>query len=157
MSAREITIEEIVAYVLDTFSGVVEETNWGERALFYNPDRRLPKGVYLLTFKERDGENDSASAIRPGDFRLNLGISKEAFAERFGEVPARPSAGGVVQTGHDFTQRDRITPHPVYGWMRWISVVNPTRGTFDEIKPLLEGAYELATEKYRRRLRRTGH
>jgi hypothetical protein len=25
---------------------------------------------------------------------------------QFGEVPARPAAGGVVQTGHDFSQPD---------------------------------------------------
>jgi hypothetical protein len=58
----------------------------------------------------------------------------------------------VVQTGHDFSQRDRILPHPVYGWMCWIAVVNPTHNTFEEVKPLLSGAYERAVERYRSRM-----
>jgi hypothetical protein len=37
------------------------DVNWGERGIFYNPDRVLKKGVYVLTIKEKDGENDSAS------------------------------------------------------------------------------------------------
>ena len=117
MSDEVISIEEVIAYSLDTFPGLIEDRNWGERSLFYNPDRQLPKGTYFLTFKERDGAHDSASRIRPGDYRLNVGISKVAFTNRFGAVPARPAAGGVVQTGHDFSQPDRIVPHPIYMWL----------------------------------------
>jgi hypothetical protein len=152
MSDKVISIEEVIAYSLDTFPGLIEDWNWGERSLFYNPERRLPKGTYFLTFKERDGANDSASRIRPGDYRLNVGISKVAFTDRFGSLPARPAAGGVVQTRHDFSQRDRILPHPVYGWMCWIAIVNPTHETFEEVKPLLSGAYEWAVERYRSRM-----
>ena len=152
MSDEIISIEEIIAYSLDTFPGLVEDWNWGEQSLFYNSGHRLPKGTYFLTFKERDGANDSAAGIRPGDYRLNVGISKAAFTDRFGAVLARPAAGGVVQTGHNFTQRDRILPHPVYGWMCWIAIVNPTQETFEELKPLLSGAYERAVERYRRRM-----
>ena len=79
MSDEVISIEEVIAYSLGTFPGLIEDWNWGERSLFYNPDRQLPKGTYFLTFKERDGANDSASRIRPGDYRLNVGISKVAL------------------------------------------------------------------------------
>ena len=152
MPDKVISIEEIIALSLVTFSGLIEDWNWGERSLFYNPHRQLPKGTYFLTFKERDGANDSASRIRPGDYRLNVGISKAAFTDRFGAVPARPAAGGIVRTGHDFSQLDRILPHPVYGWMCWIAIVNPTYETFEQIKPLLSGAYERAVERYRSRM-----
>jgi hypothetical protein len=151
ISDEVISIEEIIAYSLDTFPGLIEDRNWGERSLFYNPDRQLPKGTYFLSFKERDGANDSASKISPGDYRLNVGISKAAFINRFGAVPARPAAGEVVQTGHDFSQQDRILPHPVYGWMWWIAILNPTHETFEEIKPLLSEAYERAVERSRSR------
>ena len=51
--------------------------NWGEMGVFYNPGKKLPKGIYILTFKEKDGPNDKASNVdRKGVFRLNLGISK---------------------------------------------------------------------------------
>jgi hypothetical protein len=152
MSDEVINIEEVIAYSLTTFPGLIEGWNWGERSLFYNPERQLPKGTYILTFKEKDGANDSASRIRPGDYRLNVGISKAAFTDRFGAVPERPAAGGVVQTGYDFSQPDRILPHPVYGWMCWIAIVNPSHETFEEGKPLLSGAYERAVERFRSRM-----
>jgi uncharacterized protein DUF6194 len=36
--------------------------------------------------------------------------------------------------------------------MCWIAVVNPTYETFEEVKPLLSGAYERAVERYRSRM-----
>jgi hypothetical protein len=50
MSDEVISIEEVIAYSLDNFPGVIEDWNWGERSLFYNPERQLPKGTYFLTF-----------------------------------------------------------------------------------------------------------
>jgi hypothetical protein len=147
-----LTVEQIVGYAKETFQGVVDDRNWGERALFYNPDQKLPKGIYFLTFKEKNGANDSASQIIAGQYRLNIGISKAAFTDRFGGIPVRPPAGGVVNTGHDFTACDTITPHPVYGWMSWIAVKNPSSTTFDELKPLLAEAYKLAVEKFGKRV-----
>jgi hypothetical protein len=52
MSDEVISIEEVIAYSLEHFPGVIEDWNWGERSLFYNPERQLPKGTYLLTFKQ---------------------------------------------------------------------------------------------------------
>jgi hypothetical protein len=153
MSDEVISIEEIVAYSLDTFPGLIEDWNWGERSLFYNPDRQLPKGTYFLSFTEKDGANDSSSRLRPGDYRLSVGISKAAFTNRFGAVPARPTAVGVVQTGHNFGQHDRILPHPIYGWMCWIAILGPTHEIFEETKPLLSEAYGfLHTRHHRARL-----
>lgn len=146
------SIDQIVEYALNAFPGVQDDCNWGERALFYNPSRQLPKGVYFLTFKEKDGANDKASQIEPGYYRLNVGIPKSAFIARFGRIPARPSAGEVVNTDHDFTISDVITPHPVYGWMSWIAVKNPTLRTLDELKPLLSEAYQLAVSKFKKRI-----
>ena len=140
-----ITINEIVEYVQQTFPDVHDNCNWGERALFYNPGQQLPKGIYLLTFKEKDGANDNASKISPGHYRLNIGISKKAFIGLFGRIPSRPVAGGIVDSGHDFTKDNVITPHPVYGWMNWIAVKNPAHETFDSLKPLLTEAYQMAT------------
>lgn len=151
---KTITTEQIFTRILKTFDGVIEDKNWGERGLFYNPGHVLPKGVYILTVKERDGPNDKASNVdRSGVFRLNLGISKAAFVDLFGSVPARPPAGTVVATGHDFTQLDLIMPHPVYGWMSWIGVLNPSEETFQTLMPLITEAVDLARKKYRKRLR----
>jgi len=151
------TIEDIFSHVLNTYDGVVEDWNWGERALFFNPNRSLPKGIYVLTVKEKDGPNDKASKVdRPGVFRLNLGISRSSFRDLFGEVPARPHAGGIVNTGHDFTQIDHIMPHPVYGWMSWIAVLNPSRETFKRLEPLIDEAIAIAKMKFKNRTRGKG-
>jgi len=86
-----------------------------------------------------------------GVFRLNIGISKQTYWSLFGPQPARPAAGGVVETGHDFTVLDQLLPHPVYGWMSWVSVLNPSATTFETVKPLLAEAYDLAVGKFAKR------
>lgn len=151
----ELSIEDMFEYCLSNFEGLVEDRNWGERGIFYNPEGLLPKGVYVLTFKEKDGPNDNASKVdREGVFRLNLGISKHSFVELFGSIPKRPGAGEIVATGHDFTKLDCITPHPVYGWMSWLACLNPSIQTFESLKPLISEGVELARQKYAKKMKK---
>lgn len=145
-------IRAITAYITDTFADVHPTTVWGETAFFYNPRRLLPRGVYFATLKDRDGNNDRASKLlRPDVYRLNIGISPTSYRTLFGPPPARPRAGGVVNTGHDFSALNELLPHPVYGWMSWVSVLNPTTSTFETVKPLLAEAYALAVGKFAKR------
>ncbi|WP_435259995.1 DUF6194 family protein [Thioclava sp. FR2] len=46
-----------------------------------------------------------------------------------------------------------ISPHPVYGWMSWIAVLNPSRVTFATLVPLIDEAVGIAAEKFKRRKR----
>ena len=150
----QLLIEDIIDYTISNYTGVVENNNWGERGLFYNPSGKLPKGIYILTFKEKDGPNDKASNVdREGVYRLNLGLSKETYRSLFGERPQRPSAGEIVDTGHDFEKLDEIMPHPVYGWMSWIGVLNPSDRTFEKLKPLIDEGIELAKIKYAKKVK----
>lgn len=127
---------------------------WGERSLFYNPGQRLPRGVYFATIKQKDGENDRASQLdRDGVFRFNLGTSKPLFFERFGPPPPRPGKGQVIEGPWDFTQLDVVTPHPVYGWMSWVSVLNPSEPTLAEISPMIDAAFAKAKAAFDRKLR----
>jgi hypothetical protein len=143
----------IAQYIQKTFVDVYPIAAWGETSYFYNPERMLPRGIYFATLKEKDGQNDSASNLNRSDvFRLNIGISKLTYRSLFGQQPSRPHAGGVVDTGHDFTALDQLIPHPVYGWMSWVSVLNPSAVTFEAIKPLLIEAYGLAVSKHRKRI-----
>jgi hypothetical protein len=112
--------------------------------------------VYFCTFKERDGENDRASALtREGVFRVSIGISLETYVQRFGPRPARPAKGGVVNTGHDFAALDVLTPHPVYAWMGWVQILSPTASSYAEVRPLIEEAHRLAVAKFDGRQRRS--
>ena len=143
---------EITRYITDTFPDVNAIAAWGETSFFYNPGRTLPRGVYFATLKEKDGANDRASNLqRPEVFRLNIGVGKATYRSLFGEPPSRPIAGGIVETGHDFSELDTLLPHPVYAWMSWVCIVSPTASTFEEIKPLLAEAYAVAVSKHARR------
>ncbi|MBP7979872.1 MAG: hypothetical protein KAZ04_05245, partial [Sebaldella sp.] len=80
--------DDILDYCIKNLKGTVLIETWGEKAVFYNPGNILKKGVYVLTIKEKDGENDKASGLDRKDiFRVNLGLRKEAFIKLFGEIP----------------------------------------------------------------------
>ncbi|MCL1786622.1 MAG: DUF6194 family protein, partial [Defluviitaleaceae bacterium] len=145
-------LQAIFDHCLQAFDGTILAKNWGESGIFYNPGNVLTKGVYMLTVKEKDGENDSASHInRAGVYRLNIGIRKSTFTQMFGHIPKRPAAGCVVDMNYDFTALDTIMPHPVYGWMGWICVLSPSAQTFEALKPLMHESYAFAQEKFRKR------
>lgn len=141
--------KEIIENILTDYDGLVVNTNWGEEGLFYNPEQKLVKGIYLMTFKEKDGKNDKSSHLdRLGVYRLNVGISKNSFVRLFGSIPSRPKSGGVIDLMFDFSKLDCILPHPIYAWMSWICVLNPSKETFEKLKPLINEGYNLAKEKY---------
>ena len=144
--------DEILDYCLSSLEGTTLVESWGEKGVFYNPNHILKRGVYVLTVKEKDGANDRSSNLnRQGIYRVNLGLRKTTFQNLFGDIPARPAAGGVVEMPYDFTAADCLLPHPVYAWMGWISILNPSESTFNECKPLLQEAYEFAIEKFKKR------
>lgn len=144
--------KEILEYCLGNLQDVVLTESWGEKGIFYNPQNVLKRGVYVLTLKEKDGENDSSSNLDRTDiFRVNLGVRKNTFVDLFGEIPKRPGKGGTVDMDFDFTELDKLLPHPVYAWMGWICVLNPSVKTFEILKPLIREAYEYATEKFEKR------
>ncbi len=136
------TPDSIIEHLLDRFEGTRVVEAWGERSIFYNPGLMLPRGVYFATVKEKDGENDKASHLdRAGVFRLNVGTTKPLFLERFGPPPSRPGKGGVVDGPWDFTATDTLMPHPVYGWMSWVAVLNPSNETLTIMNEIIEAAF----------------
>lgn len=143
---------DIFVYSLAMLDNVVLAKNWGEWGIFYNPNKVLKKGVYILTIKEQDGENDKSSNLQRNHvYRMNICLRKETFIKRFGFLPKRPLAGGVVKMDFDFTALDVIMPHPVYAWMGWICVLNPSDETFEELKSLILESHEFAKEKFSKR------
>ena len=148
------TPDEILNYCLKNLEGTVLISSWGERGIFYNPGAKLKRGVYVLTVKEKDGENDKSSRLdREGVYRVNLGLRRETFRRLFGPLPQRPPKGGVVELSCDFTAPDALLPHPVYAWMGWACALNPSPRTFEALKPLIEESYEYAKEKYAKRVK----
>jgi len=55
--------DEIIDFLLAEYSDTKAVSAWGESSIFYNPNNRLPRGVYFATLKDKDGENDRASSL----------------------------------------------------------------------------------------------
>lgn len=146
------TSNEILEYCLKNLDGTILVNSWGEHGIFYNPGGNLKRGIYVLTVKEKDGDNDKSSKLDREDvYRVNLGVRKDTFSKMFGQTPKRPDKGCVVDMDYDFSSIDTLLPHPVYAWMGWICVLNPSESRFEELKPLIQEAYEYAKEKYAKR------
>ncbi|WP_316015873.1 DUF6194 family protein [Roseobacter sp. HKCCA0434] len=123
-------------------SDLVATDSWGETGLFLNPGGGLKRGVYVATVKTKDGANDRASALdRPGIFRLNIGVPPAVCEALFGRRPTRPSRRGIVNTRHDFAATDTLTPHPVYGWMGWVAILNPSERRWPHLAELIDAAH----------------
>jgi Family of unknown function (DUF6194) len=145
--------EQILRELLTLDPALRRERYYGERAIFYNPDRAAPLAVIFASIKDRDGPNDRAAALsRPGVYRLAFGLTRPTFARLFGSVPARPARGEVVALpSYDLTRLDELTPHPVYAWMSWVQILSPTAPRFALLQPLLAESLQLARERWSRR------
>src|SRR6266487_2103918 len=131
----------IADYILNTFAGVETMTALGYTFFFYGSDRMLP----FTTIATADNEGDRVSNLdRPGVFRLNIGVSKQTFQVLFG-------TGKVDVSAYDFTALDTIMPHPDYAAQSWLCVLNPGDTTFQQLRPLLSEAYDLAVRRAARR------
>ena len=144
--------KQVVEKIIGKFEGVIPKASWGETSLFYNPGKLLPNGVYFCTIKERNGDNDKASNLdRYNIYRLSIGIGNENYESLFGVKPKRPSKGCIIDTDHDFTQLNTLMPHPIYGWMSWVQILNPSEQMFEDIFPYLEESYLNAVNKFNRK------
>lgn len=159
----------ITQYITDTFDGLdvvvasraagSPEVAWGDIFFFYDPGRDLPpdRRFPFATIVTKDyADFDCASNLnRPSVFRLNVGVSKETYRSLFGAQTSLSGAGGDVNGGYDFTALDQLLPHPVYGRMHWVCVLNPSAATFQAVvRPLLAEAYDLAVSKDAKRVTR---
>ncbi len=83
-------------HIVGSFADIHHISAWGGTSFFYNPAGKLPRAIYFVTIKDKDGDNDRASNLqRPGVFCLNIGISKPTYRVLFGPQPVPPAAGGT--------------------------------------------------------------
>ncbi len=145
---------ETIAGYLDVLDGIVGKRSWGEIAWFHNPGGVFASGAYVATIKLRDGPNDNASRLdADGAMRLNFAMPRADFIARFGQPPLRPPKGGSIEGPWDLAARDRLQPHPVYGWMCWAAIANPSAARAESLKPLLLEAWFRAAERSAARLK----
>jgi hypothetical protein len=124
--------------------GGAPEVAWGDHFYFYDPDRILePTKKFpfaTIVIKDYPGFDEASNLNRPGVYRLNIGVSRPTFDRLF-------ESGA----SHDFTELDRLIPHPVYAKNHWVSVLNPSQSTLASLQPLLVEAHGIAKARYERR------
>ena len=148
-------------HVLDTvraFDGVHElapapgsrfpRIAWGDHFFYYAPDERTPSNTQpYATIVTKDYPGDDASRLdEAGRWRVNIHVGRMRFLELLGEDPR--SFGD-----RDFAVADEILPHPVYGALGWVAVVNP-HDLVETVCGLLRDAHDDAARRFSRRQRR---
>jgi hypothetical protein len=137
--------DEITSWITTTHPDTVIARTMS--ATFFSlDDRHWPNFATIVTTDEHDMGTPSRLA-RKGVFRLNIGVGKATFERVVGD------AGDAEATGTlDYAALDTFVPHPVYAKQRWIGILNPSRRRFeDEVKPLIEEAYQRLAQPRRRR------
>ncbi|MFF1560599.1 DUF6194 family protein [Streptomyces sp. NPDC058279] len=117
------------------------EVAWGDAFFFYAPEGRVPGNVQPYgTIVSKNYPDDTASDLDPPDRRrVNVHVDRAAYRELIGEGP------------HDYTAVDQVLPHPVYGALGWICVVNPGERTTGTLLRLLRSAHDAARCRFERR------
>ncbi|GCE15687.1 DUF6194 family protein [Tengunoibacter tsumagoiensis] len=157
---------QISHYLTEILEGVDVVMDAGNSFFFYNPDSGPDSSIPpdhrfpFVTLVTSDLYDQFSQLSRPSVFRLNIGVSKQTFRSLFGDV-ARSSVRDSVEisdgdvSGYDFTALDQLMPHPEYGRMYWVCVLNPSDKTFETtVQPMLLEAYDIAVSKYKKKAAR---
>ena len=131
------TPDDIHRYILTTYPDTVVAAIEG--GTFYSCDpANFPNFATVVT---SDAFDDASNLSRPDAFRLNIGLSRDTFQRLVGD-----------QEEPDYTALNQLMPHPIYAKQLYVSILNPSAETFDEvIKPLLEEAHARTAAQYARR------
>ena len=123
------------------------EIAWGDAFFYYAPDGEVPTSVQPFgTIVTKDYPDDTASALGDGRWRLNIQVSHDRFVALVGEDPRS------LSRVRDFAAPDTVHPHPVYGPLGWISIVNPETTAVLALE-LLGAAHAAARARFERRRR----
>lgn len=123
------------------------EQAWGDAFFYYAPDGRMPRNQQpYATVVTRNQPDDSASDLDPPHrWRVNIHVDRATFRELTGEDPRS------IGRDRDHAAADQVMPHPVYGALGWVSVVNPGERTRNTVIRLLHEAHHAARARFERR------
>ena len=133
--------DTIVQYIRETDPETDVLESGGTWFCSLDPERHFPNYATIVTNNDYD---DGSDLDREGVFRLNLGLTRATFERLVGDAldAAAPP---------DYAVLDTLLPHPIYAAQLWISILNPSATTFDEVViPLIAEAYDrLAAQRDR--------
>ncbi len=149
------SMEQILATIRQ-FDGVLElapatgsefpAIAWGDHFFYYAPDGTVPSNRQpYATIVTKNYPCDTASRLGvDGRWRLNIHVGMETFSDLVGESPRS-------FTPRDSSETDVILPHPVYGGLGWIAIVNPGARTTPVALELLRQAHDADRRRVKRR------
>ena len=103
----------------------------------------------FATIVTNDLYDQTSDLDRPGVYRLNVGVSRQTFQGLFGKQAPPANAAEAAERGYDLAALDTVLPHPDYGFMFWICLLNPSAETFEAVKLFLAESYERAVRRHR--------
>lgn len=117
------------------------EIAWGDVFFYYAPDGVVPKSQPFATIVTKDYPDDTTSQLnRSGAFRVNIAAGSAQFG---------------IWAGYERKRsEDVVIPHPVYGNLNWLAVVNPGPKTSAAVVDLLRTAHDLARQRFDRHANR---
>lgn len=119
----------VIRYIRETYPDADVLTAAGTTFFSCDPEKHWPNFATIVT---RDEDGATSLLDRPGVYRLNIGLTKASFDSLVGAIK-----------DPDYTELDRLMPHPVYAMQHWVAVLNPSEATFESVvRPLLEEAHE---------------
>lgn len=120
--------------------GDFPEIAWGDAFFYYAPGGVMPRTTQPYgTVVTKNYPDDGASDLDPpGRWRVNVHVGRTALPE-------------VDGGRYDLAAADVLLPHPVYGPLGWICVVNPGERTTGTVVRLLREAHEAARARAERR------
>jgi hypothetical protein len=123
------------------------EVSWGDAFLYHAPDGVVPRTQPFATVVTKDYPGDESSRLdRPGAFRVNVAAGRDEFRRWTGSDPRETAPSDV-----DPSTPDVVIPHPVYGHLGWLAVVDPGPRTETALRDLLRTAHSLARARAERR------
>ncbi len=153
---EDVSMDEVIEFI-ESLGGVLTlrpqpgdgspEISWGDAFCYYAPDGVLPRTQPFATIVTKDHPGDEGSRLdRPGAFRVNVSAGTSGFRAWTGRDPREPATDDV-----DPGTPDVVLPHPVYGDLGWLAVVDPGPRTEVAVRELLRTAHHLARGRYERR------
>ena len=129
------------------------EVSWRDAFVYYAPDGVVPRTQPFATVVTKDYPGDEGSRLdRPDTFRVNVAAGTDAFRRWTGRDPREPPPEDV-----DVSTPDVVIPHPDYGHLGWLAVVDPGPRTEDALRDLHRTAHTLAQGRYERRISTAPH
>ncbi|GAA1751368.1 hypothetical protein GCM10009747_05980 [Agromyces humatus] len=131
--------------------GEFPEIAWGDHFFYSSPDGSIPSNRQpFATIVTKDYPDDTLSNLDPaGRWRLNIHVGTARFAELTGVTPHDFTAQDL--SAGDFSMPDVILPHPVYGSLGWVAIVNPGARTTATALALLREAHSDDRRRVERR------